>query len=497
MLVGMIWLGGHAFCGATGGDAITATRVGEPPRIDGRLDDAVWEQAAPVTDFIVQHKGTPAQLKTTGYVLFTDTALYIGVRCEEPKIADIVSTFVGRDGPVWNADCVEIMLDPGLTRDTYFHFGLSASGDRFDRRVWNGGKEGDTGWNGTWKGASFIGDAYWSCELAIPFFTLGLSSERAAKWGVNLCREKKRNPVENSATAREGLFNGPGNFRELTGIDADLTRFCYGIEKPESSFKVSKGRIFLTLNGELHNATGRDSRVRVECILTTPQGKAYRLTREAGLEGGASRNMAFGPYVLSDGGSHKAAVRILDAESGDLLAMASYGFEVQYAPVKLRVVEPAYRNAVFASQNLRQVVVDVTMPSLDKIQPGTVLKAGIRRQGAASWMTDGVMSKIDVVNRFRLDATRLKPGVYEVGAEVVAADRKVVDEAYDTIRVLPHQPGETWADADGVWYRDGQPFFINAGYGLLADHNEYFDAYTFNPPPSASAYGSSGRRATC
>src|SRR5580765_1435873 len=50
--------------------------------IDGKLDEAAWAQAKPITDFRQQqpHEGLPASQRTEVRVLYSEHALYIGAR---------------------------------------------------------------------------------------------------------------------------------------------------------------------------------------------------------------------------------------------------------------------------------------------------------------------------------------------------------------------------------------------------------------------------------
>jgi len=73
---------------ASGGEAIaqvvvTATRITTPIKIDGRLDDAVYREVAPLTGFIQQEpeEGQPVTERTEAWVLFDADNIYIACRC--------------------------------------------------------------------------------------------------------------------------------------------------------------------------------------------------------------------------------------------------------------------------------------------------------------------------------------------------------------------------------------------------------------------------------
>ena len=58
-----------------------AAGVSDPPVIDGRLDEAAWARAAPMTGFTQREPqdGQPASERTEVRVVFDDEALYVGV----------------------------------------------------------------------------------------------------------------------------------------------------------------------------------------------------------------------------------------------------------------------------------------------------------------------------------------------------------------------------------------------------------------------------------
>ncbi|MES2606761.1 MAG: hypothetical protein V4603_17660, partial [Pseudomonadota bacterium] len=59
-----------------------AVKVDTAPVVDGKLDDAVWQQAESITDFhqIRPGNGTATSEPTEVYVVYTADALYIGAR---------------------------------------------------------------------------------------------------------------------------------------------------------------------------------------------------------------------------------------------------------------------------------------------------------------------------------------------------------------------------------------------------------------------------------
>ena len=79
--------------------ALTAIRATPPPRIDGVLDDAVWQSAPTASGFVQRDpdEGRPATEKTVIQVAFDDEALFVGVMCYDSVPDRIASRLARRD----------------------------------------------------------------------------------------------------------------------------------------------------------------------------------------------------------------------------------------------------------------------------------------------------------------------------------------------------------------------------------------------------------------
>ena len=68
---------------AEGGVTVRAVRISEPPKLDGRLDEPVYNTVPAISDFIQQEprEGEPPTEKTEAWILFDDRNLYISARC--------------------------------------------------------------------------------------------------------------------------------------------------------------------------------------------------------------------------------------------------------------------------------------------------------------------------------------------------------------------------------------------------------------------------------
>jgi hypothetical protein len=160
------------------------------PRIDGKLDDPAWRDAAWFVDF--QQKdpvefGVPAESTAVAFV-YDDAALYVGARLYGRAPGDVVHSVTRRD-QFSNAEHFIVILDPYLDRRTGYSFIVSAAGVRSDY-YHPADAEGsrDYGFNPVWSASVSRDSTGWFAELRIPFSQLRFIAGEEQTWGMNINR---------------------------------------------------------------------------------------------------------------------------------------------------------------------------------------------------------------------------------------------------------------------------------------------------------------------
>src|SRR5258705_7376671 len=74
------------------------SRTATPVKVDGKLDDAVWNKVAPMRDFRQNLDGEPGVVKTEARMLYDDNFLYVSFRCPDKNIW---ATMKARDQHLW------------------------------------------------------------------------------------------------------------------------------------------------------------------------------------------------------------------------------------------------------------------------------------------------------------------------------------------------------------------------------------------------------------
>ena len=171
---------------------VTAARADAAPSLDGRLDDAVWRLATPVTGFRRDRPGdgNPAGERTEVRVAYTDDALYIGARMWDSQPDEISRLRGRRDSFMQANDQFQVQIDSYHDHRTTFVFGVTPAGGRNDLVAPNDGFQGiDSGWDPVWSAATRVDSLGWVAEMRIPFSQLRFREADSQVWGINFRRD--------------------------------------------------------------------------------------------------------------------------------------------------------------------------------------------------------------------------------------------------------------------------------------------------------------------
>jgi len=187
---------------------IRAVRVETPPVIDGVLDEAVWAQAEPISDFVQVRPtdgGEPSET-TEVYLLYDDDALYVGARLGDSDPDQIAANTMRHGvGLGRTDDRLVLILDPFNTRRGGYRFETNANGVRHDM-LYQNVSQIQTAWDTIWETAGSIDENGWLTEIAIPFKSLAFDPDAEA-WGFNFARSIRRRGEEIAWVTRNRSYN--------------------------------------------------------------------------------------------------------------------------------------------------------------------------------------------------------------------------------------------------------------------------------------------------
>ena len=183
---------------------VEARRVDKAPRIDGVLDDQVWQSASVIDQFIQQEpkEGAPATERTEVRVLYDARHLFIGVHAYDSQPSGIVATEMRRDADrILDEDSFQVVVDTFNDSRNGYMFVTSPLGAKLEQQISEEGEGNNRGtnsnvnrnWDGVWDAAARITEDGWAAEIEIPTATLRFKDGEEQMWGINFMRNIRRN----------------------------------------------------------------------------------------------------------------------------------------------------------------------------------------------------------------------------------------------------------------------------------------------------------------
>ncbi len=314
---------------------ITAVRIEKAPVIDGRLEEDCWK-GVPQGGFIRINTGSSqADPQTKVYALFDHSNLYFGFRCEENKMEELRAIqYAGNPilpNELKNAlfadsfrnaflfdyskgENIEVFLDPGRTGKKFIQFLVNTSGCARIRFATEDPLQlGEL----PWRSAVFLGESFFSVEIAIPFSILHLTPENAGSlWGVNFCRSRMfpgLTPEDrySSWQSVQGTFCNPASFGTLA-VGADLAPFELGGKLSEYESPGSPWDVFIK------NFSKEKRRLLLEARINPSKGMGRTVSKNITLPGNEMTMVSTVPFQKGDEGA-LIELRISDAATRRIL----------------------------------------------------------------------------------------------------------------------------------------------------------------------------------
>lgn len=194
-----------------------AAPLSQDIQLDGRLDDAGWATATPMTLDLQRDpdEGKPATERTEIRAMVGNGALYLGARMFDDDPARIVRRLTRRDDQP-ASDRLTIRLDSRHDKLTAFVFDVYPAGNKGDASVGADGDQ-DSSWDPVWDVKTSVDSLGWTAELRIPLSQLRYDRS-SDTWGIQIVRfiqRKQESDVlvlipksESDTPARYALLRG-------------------------------------------------------------------------------------------------------------------------------------------------------------------------------------------------------------------------------------------------------------------------------------------------
>ena len=172
---------------------LIALKTEHPPTINGVLDDICWQDAPKAIGFTDERTEKPAKNQSVGRVVYTETAIYVGLHLYDDMPDKIVARQTKDQTRIRGEDWVSFSLDPFHTHqfsDRNF-FIVNPLGTKYAHLAT--GRAEKSEWIGLWKAAAQIVEDGWIVEMEIPWQMLDYpDTTQPVRMGINVDRFQQR-----------------------------------------------------------------------------------------------------------------------------------------------------------------------------------------------------------------------------------------------------------------------------------------------------------------
>ena len=175
---------------SAGRATLRAVPLAAPLRVDGNLDEGIYSEHLPITDFLQTEpsEGSPATEKTEVWILFDRDNVYVSVRCWESHPERMIVNDMRRDGiNLGRQENVAFYFDTFYDGRNGFVFNVNPLGGRADGQTSNE-RQYNIDWNPVWRAEVRRFEGGWTVEAEIPFKSLRYQPGQAQVWGFNMRR---------------------------------------------------------------------------------------------------------------------------------------------------------------------------------------------------------------------------------------------------------------------------------------------------------------------
>lgn len=262
---------------ATGERAIVRfVKLAEPLRLDGRLDEPLYGDAHPMSDFIQLEPGNgqPATEKTEVWLAFDARHVYVSMRVWESAPERMIVNEMRRDSNnIRLGESIWFAFDTFHDRRNAVQLEVNPLGGRTDAQSTNE-RQYNADWNLVWDLAVGTFDGGWTLEAAIPFKSLRYGPGTSQTWGFQARRNSKwKNEIAflTHVPASFGLSRGSHSasiYPEAVGLEAPPAARAFEIKPYLIGSLATDKTLAPALTNDLSADFGVDAKIGVTQGLT-------------------------------------------------------------------------------------------------------------------------------------------------------------------------------------------------------------------------------------
>lgn len=420
--------------------------------LDGKLDETAWKKANPRSDFSLlksRNKANKRPARTEFRLLSDNQYLYVGIRCTEPNMAQIVTKAEEGSENIWGDDSVEIFLAPGGTKEKFYQFVVTAGNIRWRQYYEEAGNITPEQFGAIFDSKIFRGKNFWSAEMRIPWLAFYQTPGRdwKTKWLVNVVRTRVKTREYITWSPLVSGYREPGRFRSLTGFPKKNPAHSIAVKNITGDLQNMPaanrytGKIQVQITSE---TAKKDLQLSVSGNGLAPVKKALDLRR--------GKNTVVLPATFSKTGKISFRIELTDRKTGTKCAARAASANIKYDPIRFEFDKPFYSQCFYPGQDHSRIAgtlhISATVPEVTLTVGSKSYKLPVRNGKAV----------FNVPNPNKSGKTLLTAAIRNKG--------KTIAQTSTEIRILkPTGKRMVWIEKPGRLVVDGKRIFGLGWYG--------------------------------
>lgn len=165
-------------------------KVESAPKIDGILNENIWQIAENASDFVMIEPGDgdpiPESHETIVKLLYDNEAIYVAAILKEENPERVLKQFTQRDN-LQQAEFFLLDINTYDDGENQTRFIVTAAGTQADAKMT--GDNEDYSYNVVWESAISQDTSAWYVEMKIPYAALRFPDKPVQTWGIQFYRE--------------------------------------------------------------------------------------------------------------------------------------------------------------------------------------------------------------------------------------------------------------------------------------------------------------------
>ena len=174
--------------------------------LDGRMDEAVWNEVPAYTGFTTRKVagGEPVKDQTFVKILPCENRVYFGIKCMESDM-EFARSYTSAN--IYATNSLEIFFSPTNSTSEIYNLALTIDGMQQIIYFVESGNN-NVKYQSDWKHAVFYGEDYWSVEIELPYCVFYHTPNElwSDKWLVNVIRNQPVDQKQDTGYTKRQVF---------------------------------------------------------------------------------------------------------------------------------------------------------------------------------------------------------------------------------------------------------------------------------------------------